>query len=258
MSNIVPFQFESQDIRTITNAQGEPWFVLRDVLDAMGSKTTTTNALESVTTGLGDGYSSGIPIPDALGRPQTTTIIAESALTYLLSRSDTEQGRKLNRFIHVEVLPAIRKTGTYAKELQATLVLRTATDMVALAHLFGFAGNQALLSADRATNTLIGVSPLHLLGSSHLVSEVQERLLTVTDLGRLLGLSAVATNKRLTAAGLQTAQRNAKGALVYTPTEAGSRYGVFLDTNKQHGDGTPVQQIKWYATTTKQLREATD
>lgn len=258
MSNIVPFQFESQDIRTITNERGEPWFVLRDVLDATQSKTTVTAATDAINQGLGDGFASDIPILDPLGREQVVRVIAEAAVTYLLSRANTEQGRKLNRFIHVEVLPSLRKTGTYAKEPQATLVLRTATDMVSLAHLFGFAGNQALLSADRATNTLIGVSPLHLLGSSHLVSEMQERLLTVTDLGRLLGLSAVATNKRLTAAGLQIAQRNAKGDLVYTPTEAGSRYGVFLDTNKKHGDGTPVQQIKWYASTAKQLQEPKD
>ena len=257
MANIVPFQFETKNIRSVSDAIGEPWFVLRDILDAIQSKTKTTDAIESVEQGLGKGFVNDVPL-ETQGGIQSVMIVSEAAVTYLLSRSNTEQGRKLNRFIHVEVLPAIRKTGTYAKEPQAALVLRTATDMVALAHLFGLTGNHALLSADRATNTLTGVSPLHLLGSSHLVSEVQERLLTVTELGRLLGLSAVATNKRLTAAGLQTAQRNAKGDLVYTPTEAGSRYGVFLDTNKQHGDGTPVQQIKWYATTTKQLREATD
>lgn len=257
MTNILPVVFESHSIRLVTDPTNVTWFVLKDVLAVMGSGTSTTNALDSIKIGLGEGYSKSVPL-ETQGGIQSVMIVSEAAVTYLLSRSNTEQGRKLNRFIHVEVLPAIRKTGTYAKEPQAALVLRTATDMVALAHLFGLTGNHALLSADRATNTLTGVSPLHLLGSSHLVSEVQERLLTVTELGRLLGLSAVATNKRLTAAGLQTAQRNAKGDLVYTPTEAGSRYGVFLDTNKQHGDGTPVQQIKWYATTTKQLREATD
>lgn len=257
MSNLVPFQFESQDIRTIANEQGEPWFVLRDILDATQSKTTVTAAADAINQGLGEGFASDIPL-QTRGGIQQTTIIAEAAVTYLLSRSNTEQGRKLNRFIHVEVLPALRKTGTFSKDTQATLVLRTATDMVALANLFGFTGNQALLSADRATNTLIGVSPMQLLGTSHLVSEVQERLLTVTELGKLVGLSAVATNKQLTSSGLQTAQRNAKGDLVYTPTEAGSRYGVFLDTGKKHGDGTPVQQIKWYSSTAKQLQGSAD
>ncbi|MCK7581060.1 MAG: hypothetical protein MZV65_39650 [Chromatiales bacterium] len=34
-------------------------------------------------------------------------------MTFLVSRSNTETGRKLNRFIHTEVLPQIRKTGQY-------------------------------------------------------------------------------------------------------------------------------------------------
>ena len=45
---------------------------------------------------------------------QQTIIVSEPAATYLMARSNTEQGRKLNRFIHVEVLPQIRKTGQYA------------------------------------------------------------------------------------------------------------------------------------------------
>ena len=139
--NIVPFQFETKSIRTLANEQGEPWFVLRDVLEAMGTSTPTAVAISSVEQGLGNGFNVVIPITDSMGREQSAIIVAEAAVTYLLSRSNTEQGRKLNRFIHVEVLPAIRKTGTYAKEPQAALVLRTATDMVALAHLFGLTGN---------------------------------------------------------------------------------------------------------------------
>lgn len=53
-------------------------------------------------------------IRDALGRMQPTFICAEPAVTFLVSRSNTEDGRRLNRFIHTEVLPALRKTGKYA------------------------------------------------------------------------------------------------------------------------------------------------
>ena len=48
-----------------------------------------------------------------MGRTQQVTIISESGVTFLVSRSNTESGRKLNRWIHTEVLPAIRKTGAY-------------------------------------------------------------------------------------------------------------------------------------------------
>ncbi|NCC41596.1 MAG: hypothetical protein EOM21_19690 [Gammaproteobacteria bacterium] len=117
MSQIVPFMFETLEIRTLTNETNDLWFVLKDVLDAMGTATTTTNALDSIAQGLGDGYSAVIPIPDALGRSQETTIVAEAGATYLVARSNTEQGKRLNRFIHIEVLPQIRKTGAYAAPL---------------------------------------------------------------------------------------------------------------------------------------------
>jgi prophage antirepressor-like protein len=113
MTNIVPFQFESTQVRAISDAQGDHWFVLRELLDAMQSTTTTTAAVESINQGLGDGYVNDIPILDNLGREQQAIIVAESGATYLLSRSNTETGRRLNRFIHADVLPTLRKTGRY-------------------------------------------------------------------------------------------------------------------------------------------------
>jgi prophage antirepressor-like protein len=53
------------------------------------------------------------PIPDAMGRVQDTIFIHESAFTFLVSRFRTEAEKKLNRFIHKELLPTIRKTGGY-------------------------------------------------------------------------------------------------------------------------------------------------
>ena len=113
MNDLTLFQFEKTEIRTITNERGEPWFVLRDVLEAMQSTTKRADAIDAITQGLGDGMVNDLPILDKLGRPQTATIISEPAVTFLVSRSNTETGRKLNRFIHAEVLPQIRKTGRY-------------------------------------------------------------------------------------------------------------------------------------------------
>jgi hypothetical protein len=47
--------------------------------------------------------------------------IAEAAVTYLVARSNTEIGRRLNRFIHTEVLPAIREKGFYQLKPQNSL-----------------------------------------------------------------------------------------------------------------------------------------
>ena len=112
MSNITLFSFGTREIR-VTDQNGDPWFILRDLLEAMETSTPVTVAIESIKQGLGDGFNNVIPILDSLRREQNATIVAESAATYLLSRSNTEKGRELNRFIHVDVLPSIRKTGSY-------------------------------------------------------------------------------------------------------------------------------------------------
>jgi hypothetical protein len=36
-----------------------------------------------------------------------------------------------------------------------------------------------------------------------------------------------------------------KDKFKYTLTNKGKSYGIILDTNKTHSDGSPIQQIKW-------------
>jgi prophage antirepressor-like protein len=105
------FNFETKNIRLVDN-NNKPWFLLRDVLEAMGSKTSVTNALLSIEQGLGEGFSIRIPLSTAGGEQQVIAI-AEAAVTYLVARSNTEVGRRLNRFLHTVVLPAIRENGYY-------------------------------------------------------------------------------------------------------------------------------------------------
>ena len=111
MNDLTVFNFEANEVRVI-DQNGEPWFVLRDVLQAMGSSTPPNVAKASVIDGLGEGYNNVIPLQTA-GGTQQTTIISEPAVTFLVSRSNTDTGKRLNRWIHAEVLPSIRKTGSY-------------------------------------------------------------------------------------------------------------------------------------------------
>jgi prophage antirepressor-like protein len=128
--NLLSRVFEGQDVRiAIADQTGEPWFVLRDVLGAMGSSTKLSDAKVSIEQGLGKGEVVDLPLQTA-GGTQDTTIISEAAATFLIARSNTEKGRKLNRWIHSEVLPSIRKTGSYGmpgvslEELEARILAR--------------------------------------------------------------------------------------------------------------------------------------
>lgn len=114
---------------------------------------------------------------------------------------------------------------------------------IGIAKLAGLNGNQAILSADRATRKLLGQSPLELLEITHLHAPVQEVSLTPTQIGELLvpTISAIKVNQKLAEIGLQE-----KVAGIWVATEKGSTHCEVLDTGKKHGDGTPIKQLKWY------------
>ena len=119
--------------------------------------------------------------------------------------------------------------------------------LLAVAKLFGLKGNQALLSANKATLKNTGVDFQALLGIE-LEAPVQSRLITPTDMG--LG---VKVNQLLKEKGYQIDRRDSKGKIVWSPTEKGLQFATLLDTGKKHGDGTPVQQIKWCESIIKEL-----
>jgi prophage antirepressor-like protein len=112
-SNIVSFAFHDRSVRTAKKDDGSIWFCLADCLAAMESKTDVNQAKKSIESSLGADTLIKLPAPDALGQEQNTLFISESGVTFLLTRSRTVAGKALNKFIHCEILPSIRKTGGY-------------------------------------------------------------------------------------------------------------------------------------------------
>ena len=111
MSNLTVFQYSDKEVRTII-IDDEPWFVAKDVLAVMESKTTVTALKTLVCEDLGKEFVSNQPLETA-GEKQTVLCLSESALTFFLSRSRTEMGKLINRWIHSEVLPAILDTAIH-------------------------------------------------------------------------------------------------------------------------------------------------
>lgn len=122
------FQFEQQSIRTI-DIDGQPAFCLVDLLNAYKSTTRPSDAKAAIEEILGDGVVIDSPISDSLGRLQNTQFVFESGLTFLVSRSRTEIGKKFAQWIHHEILPSIRKTGTFGLDKLSRLeILELALD----------------------------------------------------------------------------------------------------------------------------------
>lgn len=86
---------------------GEPWFVLKDVCDVLGIAKP-----RDVAARLDDDEKGAVQI-DTPGGKQNTFVINESGLYTTIIRSDKPQAKAFRKWITGEVLPSIRKTGSY-------------------------------------------------------------------------------------------------------------------------------------------------
>lgn len=110
---LTPVLFEGKPIRTSAGNDSGIWYVLTDILKAIGTSSTPGRAAASVTENIGDGVIVDHPTRDTLGREQLTTLIHVDAVTFLVSRSNTDTGKRLRKFIYGEVMPSIRQHGRY-------------------------------------------------------------------------------------------------------------------------------------------------
>lgn len=102
-NKIMTFNYEANKVRTIEN-NGEPWFVLRDVCKILEIKNTTDVAKR-----LDDDERTRFN----LGRQGEAILINESGLYSVILRSDKPQSKPFRKWVTGEVLPSIRKTGSY-------------------------------------------------------------------------------------------------------------------------------------------------
>ena len=105
------FNYEGNQVR-IVERDGEPWFISTDVAQLLGYRDAHTacryldadekDTLKSCT----------------LGGRQDMIVINESGLYSLILRSSKEEAKRFKKWITSEVLPSIRKTGTYSMQPQ--------------------------------------------------------------------------------------------------------------------------------------------
>lgn len=90
----------------------EPWFVGKDVADALGY-TNPRKALDDHVDPEDKMQGDGVTIRDSIGREQHPTIINESGLYSLILSSKLPTAKQFKRWVTNEVLPSIRKNGGY-------------------------------------------------------------------------------------------------------------------------------------------------
>jgi prophage antirepressor-like protein len=100
------FPATGQTIRTVLR-DAEPWVVAADACAALD----ITNPRSSLA--LLDEDEKGVHTMDTLGGPQQMAVVNEPGLYSLILRSRKPEAKAFKRWITHEVLPAIRKTGSY-------------------------------------------------------------------------------------------------------------------------------------------------
>ncbi|KOH01648.1 toxin Bro [Lactobacillus johnsonii 16] len=121
------FNFENQQVRTLTINE-EPYFVGKDIATILGYKNTKDALLKHVD----EEDKLGAQIATS-GQRREMTIINESGLYSLILSSKLPNAKKFKRWVTSEVLPTIRKTGSYqlpqTPEGQIRLLLKSNVHM---------------------------------------------------------------------------------------------------------------------------------
>ncbi|MNW46572.1 hypothetical protein D3C74_238740 [compost metagenome] len=108
MSELQVFKFNTLEVRTVFK-DGEPWFVLKDVCNVL-----EIDQVAGIKRRLSDDVISNHLIPDSIGRQQDTTIINEDGLYDVILESRKPEAKEFRKWVTRDVLPSIRKTGSYS------------------------------------------------------------------------------------------------------------------------------------------------
>lgn len=101
-----PFEFQNQPVRVVM-INGEPWFVLGDLCRVLGHSNPTMVAKR-----LDEGLSQAYPLLTP-GGTQQMTVVSEPGMYEVVIRSDKPEAAEFRRWITNDVLPQIRRTGSY-------------------------------------------------------------------------------------------------------------------------------------------------
>jgi prophage antirepressor-like protein len=106
---VTPFDFHGFPVRVIDDGHGDPWFIAKDIAEALGYSNTSKainvhcKAVSTCHTEMG-------------GQVRAVQIIPERDLYRLVMKSKLPAAEKFEEWVVGQVLPSIRKTGTFSAQ----------------------------------------------------------------------------------------------------------------------------------------------
>lgn len=203
MSELIVFDHdEFGNVRSVM-IDGEPWFVGRDAAVILGHSNPPKAIRDHVPAGHQKGNES-FTLSD-LGLHPQTVLISEAGLYRLIMRSNTAMAERFQEWVTTEVLPQIRKTGRYAPD---HVIPKTFAEALELA-----AQQQRAIEAAQAENAKLSKELSEAAPKAYKWEEFMnaEGLIGMTDLGKVLGFSAVKLTKLLLDKGIFFEQDRPEG-----------------------------------------------
>lgn len=117
---------EFGEIRTVV-INAEPWFVGKDIAEVLGYSNSRKAILDHVDD---EDKIDGVTIRDSIGRDQAAVVINESGLYALIFGSKMASAKRFKHWVTSEVLPQIRKNGSYQNRLTPEEMMRIQLGMV--------------------------------------------------------------------------------------------------------------------------------
>jgi prophage antirepressor-like protein len=249
MNQLVAFSFESNHVRVVLDANMEPWFVAADVCSALELPET-----HKAIARLDDDEKGRNSIPTP-GGSQEMSVVNESGLFNLVLGSRKPEAKRFKRWVTHEVLPSIRKTGSFASAGAAAGLPALTQDKV-----------NAILSIGEAIARVPGVKPGIAMAATLTVIHENTGLaveslrkvlpaanepicsMNPTQVGERVGMSARAINSRLQSLGFQFKNDRDEWEL----TEAGQQWAEALPFSRNGHSG---YQILWNPAVTDLIRE---
>ena len=172
----------------VVNINNEPWFVGNDVAHILGYG----NPRQGIASHVEDD-DKGVQKLDTPSGKQNVTIINESGLYSLILSSKLPRAKEFKHWVTSEVLPSIRKTGSYTvkesevqKQRATTMLMNARTRQAGLwlkiAQNTGVSEYKEICNA-YAANTLADKEVFAL-------PQVEQKTYTATEVGEQLGISA--------------------------------------------------------------------
>lgn len=134
-SNTVEFNFGTNPLRTFKNEKGEIWFCLKDACDILeiGNPSDVVKRLDPKGVDSIEGQNGrskvcdldSIEVTSKARKSQMMTFVNEPNLYRVIFRSDKPQAKAFQDWVFEEVLPTIRKTGSYGNSTLPAFILDT-------------------------------------------------------------------------------------------------------------------------------------